>query len=346
MKIRPRRIKKVLFSLVAAAMFFAAVEGGFRLLYPRIEGRAKFDALNRYAQNGRWNMIRKYRGHPDYLYTFKPNPPRVGESGFTGPVPAKSKQAGEMRIVVLGDSTSAGEHAWPALLAALLTESGEAPTTVSNLAIPGYTSREGLAVMRGLGRKLQPDILIAAFGHNDLQAGMYAGFKSDYSHFRKPFSPPKSAKASDRLDRFMTKSFLTYAFVRRRMGLPPLLGYRLNDYIMPAGARSVDHPYYGWNFKKAFASNIQEIVKTARNSGARPYLLTTPWCRAKCPKQSLGFVEAGMKVVNDIIRAQENTPVIDLDKELSGRCGLFLDHVHSTPAGDGERARIIFRALQ
>ncbi len=337
--------KKVTFSIFAVVFVLFAAEGAFRLIYRAAKGPAGYDELARYAKSGSQGMIHNFRAHPQYLYTFQPSPPRIGETGFTGPMPEIPKAPGELRIIVLGDSTSAGEHAWPARLTRLLKANGVHKAAVANLAIPGYTSREGLNVLRHLGLALDPDIVIAAFGHNDLQAGMYAGFKANYSHFRKPFAPPSDAGLRDLFDRWCTRRIFLYAFTRRQKGLPPLMGYRLDDYILWRKAQLLDQPNFGGEFAAAFSDHMNSIVDEARNAGATAVLMTTPWCFDKCPSQSKAILRDGLKVVNGIIRAVDEALVIDLDAQLSGRCELFMDHIHATPLGDDMRAGIIYRAL-
>jgi lysophospholipase L1-like esterase len=340
-----RLTKKISFSIIAVVIVLFAAEGAFRLIYRVAKGPAWYGELARYAENGSLGMIHNFRAHPQYLYTFQPSPPRIGETGFTGPMPEIPKAPGELRIVVLGDSTSAGEHAWPARLTRLLKANGVHKVGIANLAIPGYTSLEGLNVLRHLGLALEPDIVIAAFGHNDLQAGMYADFKADYSHFRKPFAPPSDAGLRDRFDRLCTRRVFLYAFARRKKGLPPLMGYRLDDYIVLRKAQLLDQPNFGDEFAAAFSGNMSSIADEARDAGAKAVMMTTPWCFDKCPTQSKAILRDGLKVANGIIRDLDEALVIDLEAQLSDRCELFLDHIHATPMGDDVRAEIIYRAL-
>src|SRR6185295_19075455 len=96
-----------------------------------------------------------------------------------------AKAAGAIRIVCLGDSVTFGyrvppvwpdkptedDRGWlpyPMLLQKQLQEANPASKIeVVNMAVPGYTSHQGLAwLQRDIG-SLQPDLLIVSFGWND-----------------------------------------------------------------------------------------------------------------------------------------------------------------------------------
>lgn len=88
----------------------------------------------------------------------------IAESLPDGPPPPRVK-----RIVCLGNSATFGwtiadtADTWPAQLQSLLGEGYQ----VLNLARPGYTSFQGRVMLEELAGRLQPALIIAAFGWND-----------------------------------------------------------------------------------------------------------------------------------------------------------------------------------
>ena len=77
------------------------------------------------------------------------------------------------RIVCLGDSWTFGanvdqQHAYPQRLGALLDQRyPNASVEVLNLGVMGYTSRQGLELLRRTASDLRPDIVLIGFGMND-----------------------------------------------------------------------------------------------------------------------------------------------------------------------------------
>lgn len=85
-------------------------------------------------------------------------------------------QAGERRILVYGDSLSAGfgvalRDSWPALLGQRLKTQGSA-WTVANASISGETTAGGRARLAKALAEFRPDILVLALGANDGLRGL------------------------------------------------------------------------------------------------------------------------------------------------------------------------------
>lgn len=86
----------------------------------------------------------------------------------SGPI---GEKGGRFRILAVGDSTTFcdwvdDEQTWPSQLQALLDPDGDA-IEVINAGVPGYTAYQGLRYLEGFGLALDPDLVIATFGHND-----------------------------------------------------------------------------------------------------------------------------------------------------------------------------------
>jgi lysophospholipase L1-like esterase len=96
----------------------------------------------------------------------------LNERGYRTPPFTDAKPDGVTRIVCIGDAVTFGayvedEAAYPRQLAARLEEAAPGRFEVINLGVPGYTSRQGLELLRRQVLALHPDVVVFAFGHAD-----------------------------------------------------------------------------------------------------------------------------------------------------------------------------------
>ena len=96
----------------------------------------------------------------------------TSDRGFRSPHFADAKRPGVFRIVCLGDSSTFGMNVddadpYPQVLQRLLDQRAPGRFEVLNLGVPGYSSRQGLELLRQQALKYQPDLVIFAFGTND-----------------------------------------------------------------------------------------------------------------------------------------------------------------------------------
>lgn len=135
-----------------------------------------------------------FEGDPLLLWRLRPNLDRAywdftsvstNAQGFRADYPIAAKPAGTFRIVCLGDSVTFGYRVppvwperpndynrewlpYPMLLEKELRKANPARRIeVFPMAVPGYTSHQGLAWLRRDIDHLQPDVVIASFGWND-----------------------------------------------------------------------------------------------------------------------------------------------------------------------------------
>jgi lysophospholipase L1-like esterase len=195
---RKRRLVYITIIYLGFLLLLAAVEIGTRLTLPHISSLSLFVVTTQQkAQVADEKQSGIFEGDPLLLWRLKPNldhavwdftvlstnsqhlrSEHVGEN-------VGAKQPGTTRIVCLGDSVTFGfrvpvvwperpteyDPAWlpfPMLLEKELRAANpDRKIEVVTMAVPGYTSHQGLAWLRRDIDDLQPDVLIASFGWND-----------------------------------------------------------------------------------------------------------------------------------------------------------------------------------
>src|SRR6476620_615402 len=179
-------------------LLLGVVEIGTRLTMPRVSSLDLFVVTSQQkAQVADEKQSGIFEGDPLLLWRLKPNLDQVVWDFtviFTNRDHLRSEQVGEtvgpkrsgtIRIVCLGDSVTFGfrvpvvwpdkpteyDHEWlpfPMLLQKQLRAANpDRKVEVVTMAVPGYTSHQGLAWLQRDIDELQPDLLIVSFGWND-----------------------------------------------------------------------------------------------------------------------------------------------------------------------------------
>jgi lysophospholipase L1-like esterase len=135
---------------------------------PAPDERARTAILGRFLPT----LPRHLRGSPTWELT-------INTRGFRTPEFTADRLASGLRIVCLGDSWTFGanvddEDTYPRRLAALLRSRFPAVAVeVMNLGVMGYTSHQGLTLLRREALALQPDVVIIGFAMNDSAVAGY-----------------------------------------------------------------------------------------------------------------------------------------------------------------------------
>jgi lysophospholipase L1-like esterase len=178
------------------ALLILSVEVGTRLVLPHV---STLESLVE-AQHTQSNFIDRERvtifeGDPLLFWRVKPNLSNViwdftvvstNAEGLRHDGDIKRKEPGTLRVVCLGDSVTFGYRVpvvwaerpndynrdwlpYPQLLEkALRAANPDRKIEVIALAVPGYTSYQGLAWLRRDIERLEPDVVTACFGWNDI----------------------------------------------------------------------------------------------------------------------------------------------------------------------------------
>ena len=176
------KLVKLAGALGLTAVLYLAVEGLVLLFYD-----PALDLYPGFSENvARMNhalyvfdpeLIRKMPPGLDTVHPESKTPMRTNEHGFRGPPFEWEKPAGIelFRIVFLGDSCTYGfgleePQSLPRRVETLLRKNwGDSAPKIEavNLAVPGYTSFQGVRQARRHLARLSPDVVVIGFGFND-----------------------------------------------------------------------------------------------------------------------------------------------------------------------------------
>jgi lysophospholipase L1-like esterase len=112
-----------------------------------------------------WRLVENHRDSGDsYGFPFSTN-----SLGFRGKERSATKREGVLRILCLGDSTAFGNvTTYPDELESVLSHRFPGREfEVLNAGVPGYSARQGLAVLKRQIEKLSPDVVTWCFGFNN-----------------------------------------------------------------------------------------------------------------------------------------------------------------------------------
>jgi lysophospholipase L1-like esterase len=193
-----RRIFYVGLIYAVFLLLLLSVELIARIALPRVDSLDLFVATpQQRMQVANEQQSGIFEGDPLLLWRLKPSLKNAvwdftilstNAQSFRADYPIGRKRAGTFRIVCLGDSVTFGYRVppvWPErpndynpewqpfpmlLQSELRKANPERQIEVFPMAVPGYTSHQGLAWLRRDIEYLQPDVVIASFGWNDASA--------------------------------------------------------------------------------------------------------------------------------------------------------------------------------
>jgi lysophospholipase L1-like esterase len=190
-----RRLLYIAVIYAAFLLLLLVIEGVTRIMLPHLSSLDLFVVTTQQKmQVSNSKQAGIFEGDPLLLWRLKPNLDHVvwdftvvstNAQNFRADYPIKPKQPGTFRIVCLGDSVTFGYRVpvvwpdkptdynpewlpFPMLLEKQLRQANlDRHIEVLPMAVPGYTTHQGLAWLRRDIHNLQPDIVIASFGWND-----------------------------------------------------------------------------------------------------------------------------------------------------------------------------------
>jgi lysophospholipase L1-like esterase len=344
MRTPDRRSLALLLSTIA--VFGAALELSFRLLEPRLGvDPARLQALRQHVASG--GAIALHEPRPHVLYARPPGVPGVNSLGFNDDEFRLAKTPGTLRIACLGSSTTEGgnpeghEGSYPRQLQRILQERTGGKVEALNFGMAGWTTAEEMVNYFLVVQDYAPDVVIVHEAVNDVDPRRWPGFRTDYSHYRKPWTEVHYSLPYRLLvrfsDVFAASQLKTAAFDLRSIVTRPPQG-PLRD----AGARLPPETAV------AFRRNVLTIADHVRGHGGHVVLATVPYD----PQGGEDVYREGIDEHNRILRelaAANGFVLADVDARGRALAGgthrFFLDLVHMTPEGNRFKAQVIAEAL-
>jgi len=337
---RSGKSRKIGWSLLAALfslVFWAGLfEAGARLWLSR-----RGDPLDRASAVLQADSALGWRQKSRFEGDFLGLPLRTNETGFRTHPASKMEQA-QRRILVLGPSSTFGwgvlqEEAYPAVLEDLIGATRtEVPTTVFNAGQIGYSSWQGLKLFRSELNRLKPDVIVIAYGVNDvdLHRFFFDSSAPDKVELAVPKSTP-SIRAGNLLAR------LAFLRMSTRWAGRTIHGFSCAEPAAPSLRVALSD----------LEKNLEELSRAGLRSGAQVILLTTPWELPALPEPRPGallaarrFLESGKEhlAANDAERAAADFRAsLDADPH-QDETGYLLSAAYAR-MGECARSRAVFQ---
>ncbi|MEQ9409975.1 MAG: GDSL-type esterase/lipase family protein [Fuerstiella sp.] len=324
-KTRPGRIsvcRRAVYSLVVFGSFWLVVEATLRIIGFRyatsVETMVFTFPIDEYNRNSEEPFLQR-----DTRLFWKPKPHVLGHNsrGMVGPEFQDSKPDGVYRIVCLGDScTHFGPDSYPEKLQRLLDDTAEGRFEVINAGCIGYSSFQGLTLLREKVMNWNPDLITVYFGWND--HWLARGRRDSQQHEARGHS----SGFSEHLQPFRTWQFLLWG--KSLLAAPAIPESR----VLP----------------DEYAANLRAIADICSADNVDFWLLTAPhafeagipdYLRTSGEVADPEHVAELHESYNDIVRtvAEDLDAVcIDLASEFEtmDKRWLFLDdHIHLSESG-------------
>ena len=318
MRTDPRRggrglLSWLLSTLLSAALLLLLLEAALRWLRVELPNPVQIQQSAGRGDDWRpFHMFEDWLLIPDPYLMWRPRPGRqtINALGYAGPEIERAKPAGTYRILTLGDSNTMGavDHSWPAALRQALRPAPRPYRRVEvvNGGVYGYSSLQGLRRLRE-ALELQPDLVVIAFGWNDV-AEVAGAADKDY-----PLPHPLMLQ----LQRLLLGTHTVRWLLSLRPAAAPPTGFGLHPRVALADYRS----------------NLQRMVELARGAGAGA-ILSTRSHRIVYPAPNWRYrVKDYNAAVFQVARASD-VPLIDAQAMVIERPELLADECHFTLEGD------------
>ena len=333
---------RVLPTLILLTVLLAA-EAAVRMTMPPLPGLDVLVAapdqllqlVGRQDTETRRERVRIFEADPLLFWKLRPNvPPTVwnqtlvstNEQGLRHPGPIGAKASGRRRIVCLGDSVTFGFRVpaatagqptptregepYPRVLEERLRAAGRDVEVIA-MAVPGYSSHQGLAWARRDLSRFEPDLVVIAFGWNDASAMPVC------DHVAMPTGTPYVAA---RWLLLRSQAALRIAQALRSHG--PATGLST-----PPTARVP---------RDRYVANVRDIVREARRAGAPALVLSPIYRDAITVPDEAARVTANRRALAEAMGA-DGTPCLEVpeltEAGAPGNSGLFVEHIHPNEAG-------------
>jgi len=238
----------------------------------------------------------EFRDSPTWSISLDSNGYRNGE------IPS-AKAPGTIRIACVGDSWTFGmnvdqDRSYPSRLAVHLRDAQPAMhAEVVNYGVLGYTSFQGLQLAKIRLFDLHPDIVAIGFGMNDSDVGGYR------DRDMVGGDPPRLSKRVLDAARDLESYQLLHYFAQTLKFHPKSIGDFMREHATDRGSGKVDYESMEpWTRVSPhdYDANIREMIRLARDHGARAVLLDNEL-----------WDESPYRPILRAISADEHVPLVD-----------------------------------
>jgi lysophospholipase L1-like esterase len=346
MRMPDRRSLLLLLGTTAACA--AALELSFRLLEPRLGvDRGRLRALRDHVASE--GHVGQYEPRAHVLYARPPGVAGINSLGFNDDEFPLARTPGTLRIACLGSSTTEGgnplghEGSYPRQLERVLEERTGRPVEVLNFGMGGWTTAETMVNYFLVVQDFAPDIVVIHEAPNDVDPRRWPGFRSDYSHYRKPWGQVHYSLPYRLLVRFSD------IFAASQLRDPSSFDVQAVVTRAPKGPLRDAGDTLPPETAVAFRRNVETIAEHVRLRGGHVVLATVPYDPLA---QGVAVYRNGIDDHNRILRelsGKDGFILADVDGRGRDRPGgthsLFLDLVHMTPEGNRFKAEVIAEAI-
>jgi len=290
--------------------------------------------------------------NPVMLYEYRPNlrhgdgdqgAPELeiatNSAGFRDKERAVEKPAGVYRVIVAGDSTTAGSGvgAEEALFTRLLEDQWNAagkkpPLEALNMGVMGYQTLQEVETVRVNGVKYRPDLAITVFCHNDFQ--LFVDGSTYYNLLQSNPDFKAKGRTPGLADQLITRSRLAFVVYHRLMAAaapPTNWDVIVNDYR---------DKYMG--SKNLVEAGMENFSNTARANGFTAVMAILPVFDRPFDQYRHGYQHDR---VREAVSKFDNVILWDLREDFAGidnEAGKFsFDGLHMNEAGHQAMARIL-----
>lgn len=252
------------------------------------------------AEEERTSLLRQF--FPTIPVSLRGNPVweiRLNSQGFRDVEFPREKRSSAFRIVCIGDSWTFGanvgeERAYPQRLSALLgSEFPRAIFEVLNLGVLGYSSYQGLELLRRRAGDLDPDIVVIGFAENDASVTGY--HDKEMPAYKEPVTPAK--RINPVLEKIELYRLLRYLALVAKYR-PESIGHKLKASGAVVDYEKLD-PWTRVSLRD-YEENIRGMIDLARRRAAGVILLYNALSRSSPYR----------RVLDGISRA-EGVPLVD-----------------------------------
>ena len=253
---RLSRRKKFFFSIVTVLLIFTGMEGVLRFAGFEYDTVPSYISFRQEGYMFGDDKVRTFERDDHLFWRLVPNNPRMGinPQGFRGRPFKEERDPGMKRIVCLGCSVTFGLYE-PKAYAYFLEEQlntcgGKDRVEVYNMGVPGYSSFQGLRLLKSRAMDFNPDLVIAAFGWND--------------HWLIMNRPDKEQKPRPWTVKALSASRL-YQLLHRTW-------WEFREQNLDVGVRADDVRVSLTDFEE----NLRKMASRAREKGANTLFVTLP----------------------------------------------------------------------